>query len=136
MQQPQRWDVKVAIGIPCDPPNPRVKFDGEVAWFADGAYWFVANQLAHFGVRNVPTWFFDCWGGCELMGVGLEELGWFAEFLLRVLAEYPDRWAVDALVFGQPAFVERALLEQELSRLTRVLHRASESGRPVESFGD
>jgi hypothetical protein len=130
------YDVKLAIGIPHDPPNPQVMFDGDAAFFTDGAYWFVAEKLVEFGVQHIPLKFFDCYGGCRLSGLGLDELEWFANTLAGVLNGYPERWEVNAQVFGQPAFVEREALLREVARLRAVLRRAREEGRPVASLGD
>src|SRR5262249_30483976 len=125
------YDVKIAIGILKDPTNRRIMFDGVVAFFTDGMYWFVAHKLDEFGVQHIPPGFFDCYGGCRLSGPGLEELEWFANTLLGSLGDYPDRWELDVFIGGKPAFVDRDILRREVVRLVAVVRRAREEGCPV-----
>jgi hypothetical protein len=133
---PRYYDMKVAIGIPNDSQTRRVVFDGEVAFFTDGAYLFVAEKLSEFGVQHIPPGFFDCFGGCPLSGPGLDELEWFANTLLGSLGDYPERWELDTMVGGRPAFVERDALRREVSRLVAIVRAARHESRPVASFGD
>jgi hypothetical protein len=128
--------MEVKVDIHNEPTSRCVRFDGEVACFTDAAYWFVAAKLGEFGVQHIPPAFFDCHGGCQLSGAGLDELVWFADTLLGSLGDYPDRWEIDTVVRGRRAFVERETLREELSRLVAIVRTAQGEGRPVASFGD
>jgi hypothetical protein len=136
------YDVGIAIGIVTDESAQPMTFDGLVAFFTDGAYWFVWQRLKEFDSARIPLDFFDCYGGASLTGAALEELDWFLKVLVGSLGDYPEQWEVhsgtqiapERKELYQP--VHKATLLCELAQLEQIVGRARAEGRTVASFGD